>query len=54
MKRFTIILFLPVIMMLHSSCNGLMDIEPENSMTYYNFFKTEQDFEGIMRGAYET
>ena len=23
-------------------------------MTYYNFFKTEQDFEGIMRGAYET
>lgn len=54
MKKFIVILFLPVMMMLHSSCDGLMDIEPENSMTYYNFFKTEQDFEGVMRGAYET
>ncbi len=54
MRKLINILFLPVFIMLFSSCNGLMDVEPENSMTYYNFFKTEQDFEGIMRGAYET
>lgn len=53
MKKFIIILFLPVMMMLYSSCNSLMDIEPENKVTYYNYFKTEQDIEGVMRGAYE-
>lgn len=52
MKKITIILLLPIIVLLHGSCDELLDIEPENSLTYYNFFKTEQDLEVAMYGAY--
>ncbi|WP_270516830.1 RagB/SusD family nutrient uptake outer membrane protein [Sanguibacteroides sp. AM78-02pH3A] len=54
MRKFTIILLHIVMMMLQSACNGLMDVEPENSMTYYNYFKTERDIEMIMLEAYRS
>ncbi len=53
MKKFVIILMLPIMVLLHGSCDGLLDIEPENSLTYYNYFKSEQDLEVAMYGAYE-
>ena len=41
--RKLIILFTAFVMFLSISCNSMLDVEPENSVTFTNFYKNEQD-----------
>ena len=35
----------------NTGCEGVLEVEPENSVTYTNYFKTVQDAEAILAGC---
>lgn len=44
MKRIIYILLFPLL----CGCSDILDVEPENAITFTNFFKTEEDFDAIV------
>lgn len=48
----TKILFFIVGVLMSVSCNSLLDVEPENSVTFTNYYKNENDLDGLMRGMH--
>ncbi len=52
MKRILYIIFLFVYSLGMTSCNDLLNPEPENSVTFYNFFENEEDVVSAMNGLH--
>ena len=50
--RKLIILFMVFVISLSISCNNMLDVEPENSVTFTNFYKNEQDLAVLVRGMH--
>ncbi|MCT4616140.1 MAG: RagB/SusD family nutrient uptake outer membrane protein [Marinifilaceae bacterium] len=46
MKKYIFYLF--SLGFIFSSCEDMLDIEPENSITHYNYYKSEQDIMGLV------
>ena len=50
MKKIFIYLF-SLVVLWNTGCEGVLEVEPENSVTYTNYFKTVQDAEAILAGC---
>ena len=41
-----------IVLCLSISCSSMLDVEPENSVTFTNFYKNEQDIAALTRGMH--
>ena len=44
MRKIIYILLFPLLW----GCDSILDVEPENAITFTNFFKTEEDFNAMV------